>query len=71
MTYKGKRILAMTLLVVLLVTSGGYYFGSGLLSRVSGAISMACVLLGLVYMMRFAPTQDEIDEHKSKKGPGE
>jgi len=70
MTYKGKRILAITLLVVLLVTSGGYYLGSGLFSRVSGAISMASVLLGLVYMMRFAPTQDEMDEHKSKKGAG-
>ena len=71
MTYKRKRLVAMLLLVVLLLTSGGYYFGFGLFSRVSGVISMVCVLLGLVYMMRFAPTQDEIDEHKSKKAPRE
>jgi hypothetical protein len=71
MSYKSKRFVAMMLFAVLILTSGGYYFGSGLFSRISGVISMLCVLLGLVYMMRFAPTQDEIDEHKHKKAPRE
>lgn len=67
LTYKRKRLIAVVLFVVLLLSSGGYYFCSGSLSRVSGSISMLCVLLALIYMMRFAPTQDEIDEHKNKK----
>lgn len=67
LTYKGKRIIAILLLGVLVLTSGGYYFGSGALSKACGTISMLCVLLVLIYLMRFAPTKEEIDEHKNKK----
>ena len=68
LTEHRRRLIVLSLLVALVLSSAGYYFGSATLSRVCGTISMFCVLLGLIYIARFGVPHSDTTEHKNN-GP--
>ena len=67
MTYNQKRIIGALLLVFVVFAGANYYFGFGILPRFAKLIMMFSVLLTLVYVGRFGPTRQEIDEYRKKK----
>jgi len=66
-TYNQKRIISALLLAFVASAGANYYFELGIFPRFSKLIMMLGVLLTLVFVFRFGPTRQEMEEHRSKK----
>ena len=67
MTYIQKGVIAALLFVFVALAGANYYFGLGIFPRFAKLIMMFSILLTLVYVGRFGPTRQEMEEHKSKR----
>jgi hypothetical protein len=65
-TYNKKRLVAAVLLAFIVLAAANYDLSLGILPRYAGLIMMLGVLMTLVYISRFAPTQEEFEEYRRK-----
>jgi hypothetical protein len=67
MTYNRKRLVAGLLLLLAVCSIANYYFNLGFFPRFAKLLMMLVVLATLVYIVRFGPSRDEMERHRSRK----
>lgn len=70
MTYNQKRLVAVALLLFVVLSAANYYLNLGILPRLAKFLVMFGVLMVLVYIFRFGPTREEMEEYRRKKKEG-
>lgn len=67
MTFNHKRTLLVVLLLFLIASGANYYLSLGVLPRVAGLIMVLGIILTIVFIARFAPTREEIEDHRRRR----
>lgn len=67
-TYNKKRIVAALLLIFIVFSTANYYLDLGIFPRFAKLIMLLGVLMILIFAFRFAPTREESEEHRRRRG---